>query len=174
MHDTDQCENSAIIHRVVNLDKKIDKSIIEHANICESFMFWLSYLLALNDSYYKRTNWVHGKECPERHVFLAVLRAAVEALRNSRGCVDKSDARRVRYMALNEIGVPEYTQHIESCVFCGDYYEALHLNMIAAQEDYERRIRNRENVRPVIGDDVRDIVLSSPLNLLPLESMKPN
>ena len=185
MHNESQCEDAPIIRKVVVLDKNIDETLINHANECETFLFWLSFRLAASEAYHKGTNRIHPpsqrmrKNCPERPLFERMLSVAIECVRKTGTCIEICDSEQMLRMVLdemegNETVIGVLRKHFNDCVGCSNYFESLYFNMIALQKKFENRIEGRETIRPEINDGVREIVWHGTFNFAPCENQKPN
>jgi hypothetical protein len=154
----DKCPELEKVCTHVDDTKPIPQDYVEHAKRCLHCMHWLSYSLALRESFFTtRRMGFNEISCPERIAFKELIFDAIRSTQ-THPFVSKKAAKDVREIVLEEID--EQAQmwgHLKECKNCYNYYYSIYEAAARLQEKYEMRIRMGFVITPYPKDVAEEI-----------------
>ena len=178
MREEDKCPELQKLYKFLELDKPIPEEFLAHARGCETRLFWLTHALAIQDVLRNTTRLFRNDNCPRRESFRDRLFVAAHSTRYDKLKISRKSARISCVISSTSEEFPdaiEFCLHLLECTDCHDYYDGIYAKMIAAQEKYEKAVREKESVRPIIEDTAEEINLARiPFLSSSPEGQKPN
>jgi len=176
MQPTAICPELKKIRIFIDPYSPIPEHFLAHARTCEICLFWLSYSLALLESY-RTTNRIIVSQhiCPKKEAFHDLLWQGIRT-QQVHPLISEEVTKSSQGATLDESEEPESIwEHLNRCDFCCDYYNSLYATAPTAKERYKALIHSGQPVRPLAEGTGKELLLST-VNYVPIRNphQKPN